>query len=87
MRSVEADELSAISTRSRRSRARQRRQQQRQLDVLERGQHRHQVVELEDEADVRGAPVGELAFGQLRDVVARDAQLARRRACRCRRSD
>ena len=27
-------------------------EQQRQLDVLERGQHRHQVVELEDEADV-----------------------------------
>ena len=37
-------------------------QQQRQLDVLEGGQHRHQVVELEDEADVGCAPVGQLAF-------------------------
>ena len=32
---------------------RQAREQQRQLDVLERREHRHQVVELEDEADVR----------------------------------
>ena len=61
-------------------------QQQRQLDVLERGQHRHQVVELEDEADVRGAPVGELAFAQRGDVDAADLDAARSSACRCRRS-
>ena len=47
---------SAMSTRSRRSRRDRFDEQQRQLDVLERGQHRHQVVELEDEADVRRAP-------------------------------
>ena len=39
-----------------RSRLRQLGQQQRQLDVLARGQHRQQVVELEDEADVPRAP-------------------------------
>ena len=78
MRSARPTSASAVSTRSRRSRARQRRQQQRQLDVLERGQHRHQVVELEDEADVRGAPVGELASRQARDVDAADARASRR---------
>ena len=61
MRSARPTSASAVSTRSRRSRSRQRGEQQRQLHVLEGGQHRHQVVELEDEADVRGAPVGELA--------------------------
>src|SRR5262245_41969239 len=35
-------------------------QQQRQLDVLERGQHRDQVIELEDVADVARAPAGEI---------------------------
>ena len=50
---------------------------QRQLDVLERGQHRHQVVELENEADALGAPVGKLRFGELRDVDPVDEQLAR----------
>ena len=65
--------------------ARQRRQQQRQLDVLERGEHRHQVVELEDEADVRRAPRGELRLGELRDVDAGDVDACRTSACRCRR--
>ena len=70
----QADERAVpFATRSRRSRRDERRQQQRQLDVLERGQHRHQVVELEDEADVRGAPRRELAVGELRDVDAGDA--------------
>ena len=35
---------------------RQTRQQERQLDVLERGEHRDQVVELKDEPDVARAP-------------------------------
>ncbi len=39
-----------------RSADRQLRQQQRQLDVARRGQHRQQVVQLEDEADVPRAP-------------------------------
>src|SRR6266513_2265337 len=38
----------------------ERRQQQRQLDVLERGEHRQQVIELEHEPDVGGAPAGRL---------------------------
>ena len=37
---------------------RQRQKQQRQLDVLVGGEHRQQVVELEDEADVPGAATG-----------------------------
>ena len=41
--------------------ARQAREQERQLDVLERGEHRHQVVGLEDEADGGGAELRELA--------------------------
>ena len=41
---------------------RQVRQHERQLHVFEGGQHRDEVVELEDEPDVRGAPGGELAF-------------------------
>ena len=59
--------------------ARQRRELQRQLDVAERRQHRHQVVELEDEADVRRAPQREVGIGQLCNVDAGDANLARRR--------
>ena len=85
-RSARPTSASAVATRSRRSRRDSDGELQRQLDVLERGQHRHQVVELEDEADVRGAPRGELAVGQLRDVDAGHADLSRRSACRCRRS-
>ena len=53
-------------------------QQQRQLDVAFGGEHRHQVVELEHEADVVGAPVGELAAGELVDAAAADAGSRRR---------
>ena len=76
MRSARPTRSSAVSTRSRRSRLRQRREQQRQLHVLEGVEHRHQVVELEDEAHVGGAPVGELAFAQPRDVLAVHEQRA-----------
>src|SRR6266566_2945439 len=48
-----------------------RREQERQLDVLEGREHRDQVVELEHEPDVRGAPAGELRLAQLGDVGAR----------------
>src|SRR5256885_12373700 len=51
---------------------RERRQQQRQLHVLEGGEHRDEVVKLEHEPDVRGAPAGELRFAQFRDVRAGD---------------
>ncbi|KAG1393634.1 hypothetical protein G6F59_014324 [Rhizopus arrhizus] len=51
-------------------------QQQRQLDVLLRGQHRHQVVELEHEADVVAAPGRQLAAAHLVDALAFDADLA-----------
>ena len=56
---------------------RQGRQQQRQLDVLDGVQHRDEVIELEDEADVAAAPVGQLALGQRRQIGARDRDLAR----------
>src|SRR5215470_11369343 len=57
--------------------ARQPGQRERQLDVLERGQHRHQVVELENEADRARPPVGELRLAEPRDVDAVDQDLAR----------
>ncbi len=41
-------------------------EQQRQLDVALGGQHRQQVVELEDEADVVRAPARELAAAERR---------------------
>src|SRR6266496_770070 len=50
----------------------ERRQQQRQLDVLVGGEYRDEVVELEHEPDVRGAPAGELRFAQFGDVRAGD---------------
>src|SRR5262245_49027777 len=50
---------------------------QRQLDVLERGQHRHQVVKLEHEPDRPRAPVGKLGLRELRDVDAVDQDRAR----------
>ena len=55
-------------------------QQQRQLDVLNRIQHRNQVVELEDESDVPAAPLGQLAFRQRCEVSSGHNHLARRRA-------
>src|SRR5690606_22475892 len=51
-------------------------QQQRQLDVLLRAQHRQQVVELEDEADVLGAPARQFAGLELVDALAVDADAA-----------
>src|SRR4051812_37543797 len=47
-------------------------QQQGQFDVPCRGEHRQQVVHLEDEPDVTGAPGGELPAGELVDAVAAD---------------
>ena len=55
------------------------REQQRQLDVALGGEHRHEVVELEHEADVVRAPAGELAAAELIDAAAADADLARGR--------
>jgi energy-coupling factor transporter ATP-binding protein EcfA2 len=47
-------------------------QQQGQLDVLCRGQNRDQVVHLEDEADVAGAPRGQPARRHAGDLVTGD---------------
>src|SRR5580765_3404785 len=55
----------------------ERSQGERELHVLERGQHRHQVVELEYEADRGGAPVGEVGLRQPGDVDAVDEDRAR----------
>ena len=57
-------------------RGRQAGQQQRQLDVALRRQHRHQVVELEHEADGRGAPFRQCAAAELVDALAADADAA-----------
>jgi hypothetical protein len=55
-------------------------EQQRQLDVPLRRQRRHQVVELEDEAHVGGAPRRQLAARQLIDApVLHDDDAVRRR--------
>ena len=59
-------------------RAGQAGQQQRQLDVALRGQHRHQVVELEHVADVLAAPVRELAALHRVDALAVDGDLPAR---------
>src|SRR5205814_6058268 len=48
-------------------RLREIRQEQRQLHVLERGEHRDEVVQLEDEADVARAPGGERSLRQAAD--------------------
>ena len=48
-----------------------------QLDVLVGGEHRHQVVELENEADVARAPAGEFRLAQPDDVRAADQEFAR----------
>jgi len=55
------------------------RQQEGQLHVLERGQHRNQVVHLEDESDMARAPIGEFARGHVRNFVTVDGNAARRR--------
>ena len=71
MRSVRPTISSAASACSLRSRRGKAGEQERQLHVLERRQHRHQVVELKDEADVPRPPVGELRFVERRDVHRR----------------
>src|ERR1700686_2912924 len=50
-------------------------QQQGQFDIAFGAQHRHQVVELEHEADVVCAPARELAAGELVDAAAADHDL------------
>ena len=52
------------------------RDEQRQLDVLDRREDRHQVVELEDEAHPPRAVVGALAVGHRREGDALDQDLA-----------
>lgn len=49
---------------------RERREHEREFDVLVGGEHGDEVVELEDEADVVGAPFRELRFAHCADVVA-----------------
>ena len=51
-------------------------QHQRQLDVPLGGEHRHQVVELEDEADVRGAPARKLVGAEAVDPLSLDPHAA-----------
>ena len=75
MRSARLTTASAVSTRFRPFLAAQFCQQQRQLDVLRRGQHRHEIVELEDEADIRGAEARELALRQGVDALPRHMDL------------
>ncbi len=53
-------------------RGRQRQKEQRQLDVLVRGQHGQQVIELKDKADVPRPPLGEFPFRHLGDAVRPD---------------
>ena len=48
------------------------RQQQRQFDILRRGQHRHQIVELKDEADMGCAPARKFALGQAIEAFTGD---------------
>ena len=54
------------------------RQQQRQFDVLLRGERRHQVVELEHEADVVAAPVRQLARARAGRCAGRRPRSRRR---------
>jgi len=56
--------------------ARQVGQEQRQLDVLEGRQHRDEVVELEDEADVVGPPAGDPRVGEHPQVLIVDDHAA-----------
>ncbi len=50
--------------------------QQRQFDILLRVEHRHQVVELEHEADMVAAPGRQLAAAEAVDALALDLDLA-----------
>src|SRR5207237_656430 len=55
---------------------RELRQQQRQLDVLQRGEHRDQVVHLKNESDVPRAPRRERGLVEARDLFAVDDDAA-----------
>jgi hypothetical protein len=59
--------------------ARERGQQQRQLDVAIGREDRDQVVGLEHEADVPGAPFGQAPAREPRDLVPRDGDRSGRR--------
>ena len=54
-------------------------------DVLARREARDEVVELEDEADVRAPVLRQLLLGRVRQIVARVGERARRSARRGRR--
>src|SRR5262249_51868463 len=51
-------------------------EQQRELYVLERGEHRNEVVHLEDESDVARAPLRQLTRGHVGDFVTGDGDAA-----------
>src|SRR5882672_4323577 len=59
--------------------ARQFREQEGELDVLEAGEDRDQVVELEDEPDRVGPPPRQVGLAHRRDVAAVDAETPLRR--------
>jgi len=52
------------------------REQERKLHVLRGREHRHQIVELEDEAHIGRAPGRQLAFAQPVDALAVEHDLA-----------
>jgi hypothetical protein len=54
-------------------------QQQRQFHVLKRREHGNEVVHLEDESDVAGAPGRELGSRHVRDLIAGNGDAARGR--------
>ena len=51
-------------------------QNERQLDVFESRQHGNEIVELENEADMRGAPGGQLDLGERGDLDRANADRA-----------
>ena len=55
-------------------------QQERQLDVFQSGQHRDQVVSLEDETDIVGPPTSDLRLAQVAEVLSVHKYLAARGA-------
>ena len=60
-------------------------ERQRQRDVLDRGERRHEVERLEDEADAVAAQLGELAVVERAEVGVADEHLAAASGCRGRR--
>src|SRR5271168_805706 len=53
-------------------------EEERQFDILKCGKNRNEIVHLEDEADVAGAPFGELAGRHMSNFVPRDGDAAAR---------